>query len=90
MPLPRNPVIRAGAILRKGGAHTKSASGQRHRGKLSLRDEIDDWFDEADDDLNPSATQARSRGGDQPPSGQHLDKFIFWRTVGHDSRSAHG
>ncbi len=67
MPLPRNPVIRAGAILRKGGAHVKSVSGTRHRGKLDLRDEIDEWFEESDDsDL--TTHQRKAEGGGKPPS----------------------
>lgn len=68
MPLPRNPVVRAGAILRKGGAHSKSVSGQRQRRKLDLRDEIDDWFDDADDAID-LPTQCKAEGGREPPSG---------------------
>jgi len=45
MPIPRNPVVRAGALLRKGGVHKQSASGHRHQGKRQLDDEIDDWFE---------------------------------------------
>lgn len=47
MPTRRNPVVRAGAILRKGGVHRQSASGHRHQGKRKLVDEIDDWYEEA-------------------------------------------
>ena len=39
----RNPVVRYGTILRKGGAHTKSVSGTRHRSKRQLDDEIDEY-----------------------------------------------
>jgi hypothetical protein len=68
MPVRRNPVVRAGAILRKGGVHTKSVSGQRHRGKIDLRDEIDEWLDDSDDTyLIPHPCKAE--GGDEPPSG---------------------
>jgi len=54
MPTRRNPVVRAGAILRKGGVHRQSASGHRHQGKRSVEDELDDWFvdEAADDDLD--------------------------------------
>lgn len=45
MPERRNPVVRAGAILRKGGVHTKSVTGQRHRQKLRVDDAIDEWYD---------------------------------------------
>jgi len=44
MPTRRNPVVRAGAILRKGGVHRQSASGHRHQGKRALDDELDEWF----------------------------------------------
>ena len=44
MPTRRNPVVRHGALLRKGGAHTKTVSGQRHQSRLQLEDEIDDYF----------------------------------------------
>lgn len=49
MPERRNPVVRAGAILRKGGAHTKSVSGQRHRQRLRVDDAIDEWYDQIND-----------------------------------------
>ena len=45
MPPERNPVVRHGAILRKGGAHTKSVSGIRHQSKRQLDEEIDEYFD---------------------------------------------
>lgn len=44
MPTRRNPLVRYGALLRKGGAHTKTVSGQRHRSKRQLDDEIDDYL----------------------------------------------
>ncbi|OED39352.1 hypothetical protein AB833_15575 [Chromatiales bacterium (ex Bugula neritina AB1)] len=71
MPLPRNPVIRTGAILRKGGAHTKSVSGQRQLGKRGLLDEIDDWFDDRDED-NDSSLAKKTEGGKMPPAA-----FLF-------------
>jgi len=43
----RNPVVRYGTILRKGGAHTKSVSGTRHRSKRQLDDEIDEYFNDS-------------------------------------------
>ena len=71
MPVRRNPVVRAGAILRKGGAHVKSVSGQRHRGKLQLRDELDEWFYESDD-TEQTPHQCNAEGGNKPPSGSYL------------------
>jgi len=44
MPTRRNPVVRHGALLRKGGAHTKTVSGQRHQSRLQLEDEIEEYF----------------------------------------------
>ena len=80
MPLPRNPVVRAGAILRKGGAHSKSVSGQRQRRKLDLRDEIDDWFDDADDAID-LPTQRIAEGGQEPPSGSDCPDAAVWLQI---------
>lgn len=52
MPTQRNPVVRHGAILRKGGAHTKSVSAGRHQSKRQLDDEIDEYFDENESSQN--------------------------------------
>jgi len=46
MPSRRNPVVRHGALLRKGGAHTESVSGKRHQSKRQLDDEIDEYYDQ--------------------------------------------
>lgn len=46
MSIRRNQVVRHAAILRKGGAHTNSVSGQRHQSKRQLDDEIDDYFNQ--------------------------------------------
>lgn len=46
MPTGRNPVIRHGMILRKGGVHTTSVSGERHRSRRQLDDEIDEYFED--------------------------------------------
>ena len=46
MPNERNPVVRFSAILRKGGAHTSSVSGQRHQSKRQLNDEVDEYFNQ--------------------------------------------
>ncbi len=59
MPI-RNQVVRHGAILRKGGAHTSNVSGQRHQSKRQLDDEIDDYFNQSEDpDLNTSDTKGK-------------------------------
>lgn len=58
MPERRNPVVRSGAILRKGGVHTDSVSGQRQRQKLRVDDAIDEWYDDFNDntDATPGGT----------------------------------
>ncbi len=45
----RNPVARS-PLLRKGGPHIKSKTGQRVRTRLSTNSAIDEWFDEFEDD----------------------------------------
>lgn len=45
MPKARNPFACA-PIMRKGGAHIKSKSGQRRSQKHKLRDVVDDYLDE--------------------------------------------
>ena len=83
MPLPRNPVVRTGAILRKGGVHTQSASGLRHQSKRSLDNEIDDWFNSgiADADRlrcqqseqSTECTKEKEDGVDDHPSDRVRD-----------------
>ncbi len=41
----RNPVA-CSPLLRKGGAHVKSKSGQRIRARLSTHSAVDEWLDE--------------------------------------------
>ena len=49
MPTRRNPIARS-PLLRKGGAHTSTASGQRQRRQQQVQDEIHEWMD---DKANP-------------------------------------
>jgi len=64
----RNPVVRYGALLRKGGAHTKSVSGQRHQSKQSLDDEIDEYFNERTrSEKQPESTE-KGRNSTAPSS----------------------
>ena len=62
MPERRNPVVRSAAILRKGGAHTKSVSGQRQRQRLRLDDAIDEWYEDTDYSLKDDSPQELSNG----------------------------
>jgi len=64
MPLPRNPVIRAGALLRKG----------------DLRDEIDEWFEDSDDsDLTTQQCKAEG-GSEPPSGSQPALITVFLNT----------
>jgi len=45
MPTPRNPYAWA-PIMRKGGAHVQSRSGQRFNANQSLKDEVKKYIDE--------------------------------------------
>lgn len=73
MPIRRNPVVRAGAILRKGGVHLTSKSGRRQRCKRALCNELSDWYIERGD----SEQQADSGG---PADLQHeaVDRQKFF------------
>lgn len=44
-----NPVARS-PLMRKGGVHERSASGQRVRARLSTRAALEDWLDERETD----------------------------------------
>jgi len=75
MPERRNPVVRTGAILRKGGVHTKSVSGQRHRQRIRIDDAIDEWFEDTRDiEDSPADTRAQhleKREADRHQNGKH-------------------
>ncbi len=45
----RNPVAQS-PLLRKGGAHVKSKTGQRVRARLSTHLAIDEWLGEKEED----------------------------------------
>ena len=44
MPRQRNYVARS-PLMRKGGAHIKSKTGQRVRQRLLLEDTLDEWYE---------------------------------------------
>lgn len=74
MPERRNPVVRSAAILRKGGAHVKSVSGQRQRTRLAVEDALDEWqMQQAEDTYN---TAQDTEDGEGPPSSDG-----FWLTT---------
>jgi len=79
MPTRRNPVVRAGALLRKGGVHRQSASGHRHQGKRALDDEIDDWFEGECDAVESADVQDRCCERVESASGKkHLKRRKGW------------
>jgi len=52
----RNPVARS-PLLKKGGAHVQSKSGQRKRSKNALTKELNDYFKE-----RPSQSAIKNQG----------------------------
>ena len=58
MPKRRNPVALS-PLLRKGGAHVKSKTGQRVRTRLATQNAIDDWWEELND------SQEEQQNGEQ-------------------------
>lgn len=44
---PRNPVARS-PLMKKGGVHQKSRSGQRQQERDVVQSELDEWADEDD------------------------------------------
>ena len=81
MPDRRNPVVRCGTILRKGGAHTNSVSGQRHQSKRQLDDEIDDYFEQHREkprsDSSRSGKQAKHKKGADQNRPFFMVNFIY-------------
>jgi len=51
MPKPRDWVARS-PLMRKGGAHTQSKTGQRVRARLDLDTALCEWYEEDELDIN--------------------------------------
>ncbi len=49
----RNPVAQS-PLLRKGGVHTESKTGQRVRDRMKVSSAIDEWAEEIEDRLDQS------------------------------------
>ena len=47
--IPVRNTVALSPLLRKGGPHTKSKTGQRVRSRLSTNSAIDDWYDDIED-----------------------------------------
>lgn len=79
MPKPRNYIARS-PLMRKGGVHSESKSGQRAQSRHELDAAIDEWFDSPPDQahVQPSLSKRGSKKGE--PEGSpflYLDyKFI--------------
>ncbi len=59
----RNPVAQS-PLLRKGGAHTKSKTGQRVRSRLSVNSAINEWLDDLEDN---NLNQEQEKGEQKLP-----------------------
>ncbi len=71
----RNWVARS-PLLRKGGAHTRSASANRFSVRNATQDAIDEWLDDLDDeaaDSNDSCTDTPTSRSQSGPSGPDWD-----------------
>jgi len=68
----RNPVA-CSPLLRKGGPHTKSKTGQRVKTRLLTQTLIDDWFDEINDNKNMEQQNGEQKLPDFLPVKQ-----IYW------------
>lgn len=60
----RNPVARS-PLLRKGGAHAESKTGQRVQARLATNSAVDEWLDEREDG---EQCQEDGGGADAAPS----------------------
>ncbi len=52
----RNPVAQS-PLLRKGGAHTESKTGQRVRDRMKVSSAIEEWLEEIEDQLDKSKNE---------------------------------
>ncbi len=57
----RNPVARS-PLLRKGGVHSQSKTGQRVNNRLQTQSAIDDWLDEIEDQALTENNEEGSNG----------------------------
>jgi len=62
----RNPVARS-PLLRKGGAHIKSKTGQRVRARLSTNSAINEWQEEWIDDFENENEIEENKGSTDSP-----------------------
>lgn len=76
----RNPVAQS-PLLRKGGPHTKSKTGQRVRARLSTNSAIDEWQENLDAELE-EVNQEQENGEQMLPDFFYpLNSFRYGRFV---------
>jgi hypothetical protein len=59
----RNPVARS-PLLKKGGVHEKSKTGQRVNNRLHTQSAIDEWLEQIEDE---TLTQDSNKGSNSSP-----------------------
>jgi len=70
MPRQRNYVARS-PLMRKGGAHIKSKTGQRVRQRLRLEDTLDEWYE------NNEANTQENKNGEPVAPHDVLSRVCF-------------
>ena len=78
---PRNPFAHS-PLLKKGGAHQRSASSARFAGRQQLLAELDDWYLDRDDGVDTQQPSSKEDAAGKPGCGP-----VFLRLApGHASR----
>ena len=78
---PRNPFAHS-PMLKKGGAHQRSASSARFAGRQQLLAELDDWYLDRDDGVDTQQPSSKEDAAGKPGCGP-----VFLRLApGHASR----
>lgn len=79
----RNPVARS-PLLRKGGPHQRSRSGERHEMHQGIRAELEDWLDELEE-MKRQCEEPVSKGTGSSFSGT-LYMVVQKNLAGQESR----
>lgn len=73
----RNPVAQS-PLLRKGGPHVKSKTGERVRAKLSANSAIDDWLEEREESEQSDKWEQGSIGTDISRSPSDMNYYSLF------------
>lgn len=65
---PRNPFAHS-PLLKKGGAHQRSASSARFAGRQQLLAELDDWYLDRDDGVDTQQPSSKEDAAGKPGCG---------------------